>query len=72
MTETTIPADAEAAFQRYIESTVAYNAKIVADGDEPWHEGDLEARRELFMRRYSRPAPPIGLTNDLRQIRGAA
>lgn len=46
----------EAAFQRYLESKVAYNAK--AAGDEPWHSNDTEARRELFMRRYTRPAPP--------------
>lgn len=70
-----IPSEAEreAAFQRYLESTVAYNAKIVADGDEPWHGGDIEARRELFMRRYNRPASPGFLPNvpNLKEINAA-
>jgi hypothetical protein len=47
-----IPHDAEERFQRYLERTEQYNAAIVAAGDEPWHKGDIEARRELFMRRY--------------------
>ncbi|QQW33204.1 hypothetical protein [Mycobacterium marinum] len=30
---------------------------------------DIGKRRALFMRRYTRPAPPAGLTNDLAVIR---
>ncbi|WP_373142140.1 hypothetical protein [Mycobacterium marinum] len=58
---TAIPADAQERFHRYLQSTEAYNAKIIAEGDNPWHKGDIDARRELFMRRYQRPAPPAGL-----------
>lgn len=57
-----IPADAEAAFQRYLESTVEYNAAIVAAGDTPWHGGDIERRRELFMRKYQQPEAPNELS----------
>lgn len=46
------PAQQEEAFQRFLKRTEAYNAAIVAAGDQPWHLGDIEARRELFMRRY--------------------
>ncbi|OCB36992.1 hypothetical protein A5675_17345 [Mycobacterium malmoense] len=49
-------------FRRYLDSTVEYNAAIETAGDEPWHAGDVERRRELFNRRYTRPAPPEGLT----------
>ncbi len=42
----------EAEFQKFLKRTEAYNAAIVAAGDEPWHRGDVDARRELFMRRY--------------------
>jgi hypothetical protein len=62
----------EAEFQRYLESTVEYNAAIVAAGREPWHGGDIEARRERFFRRWVRPAPPVGLFTDLAVIRGEA
>lgn len=51
-------AEKEAAFQRYLASTVNYNAAIEAAGDEPWHQHDIERRRELFMRRYQRPEAP--------------
>lgn len=53
-----IPADAEEAFQRYLASTVNYNAAIEAAGDKPWHGNDIELRRALFMRRYQRPETP--------------
>lgn len=46
--------DREAAFQRYVESTVKYNEAIVAAGGTPWHGDDTDRRRELFMRRYAR------------------
>lgn len=60
----------EAAFQQYVAATENYNAAIAAAGDEPWHGGDIDTRRELWMRRYQKPAPPVGLTNDLSVIRG--
>jgi hypothetical protein len=42
----------ERRFQDYLRSSEPYNAAIEAAGDEPWHKGDIEARRELFFRRY--------------------
>jgi len=37
---------------------------------EPWHGGDIEARRELFNRRYQRPDPPESIPlKTLAQIR---
>jgi hypothetical protein len=42
----------EAAFQLYLERSAPYVAAIEAAGDEPWHSGDIDRRRELFMRRY--------------------
>lgn len=53
------PEDREAAFQRYLELTEKYDAAIVAAGDEPWHKGDIEARRELYMRRHEAPKAPL-------------
>jgi hypothetical protein len=50
-----IPHDAEERFQRYLEHTEKYNAAIESAGDEPWHGGDIEKRRELFFRRWTRP-----------------
>jgi hypothetical protein len=58
----TAEAEREAAFQRYLELSQPYMDKITEDGDEHWHAGDLESRRELFMRRYTRPAPRADLT----------
>jgi hypothetical protein len=46
---------AQAAFQKYLASHVNYDNAIRAAGDEPWHAGDVEKRRELFMRRYQTP-----------------
>jgi hypothetical protein len=60
--EVAFPAEAEAAFQRYLESTVEYNSAIVAAGDTPWHGGDIERRRELFMRKYRHPDAPKDLS----------
>lgn len=58
------------AFDRYVEHSAPYFQKIEDDGDQPWHEGDLAARRELFDRRYIRPAPPamIPPIRSLREI----
>ncbi|MFZ3294217.1 MAG: hypothetical protein WA622_27080 [Mycobacterium sp.] len=38
-----------------------YHAAVIANGDTPW-TADLDERRELFMRRYDRPAPRSDLT----------
>jgi hypothetical protein len=65
------PEEREQAFQRYLEISEPYIAKIIADGDVPWHGGDIEARRRKFSQRYIRPAPPAGLPPfDLAVIRG--
>lgn len=47
----------EAAFQKYLKNRAAYEARVMAgDGNLPrgwnWHDGDIDAQRELFMRRY--------------------
>jgi hypothetical protein len=42
----------EASFQLYLKRSEPYDAAIRAAGGEPWHGGDIEKRRELFMRRY--------------------
>jgi hypothetical protein len=64
-------AEREASFQRYLEISQPYMDKIAADGDVPWHGGDIEARRRKFSQRYIRPAPPAGLPPvDLAVIRG--
>lgn len=69
----TNPADREAEFQRYLENKKAYDARIIENGDilrKPWFE-TIDQQRELFMRRYIRPAPPAGIpSKTLVQIRG--
>jgi hypothetical protein len=50
------PEDREAAFQRYLEISAPYFAKVEAEGDTPWFKS-LDERRELFMRRH-RPMTP--------------
>lgn len=62
-----------AEFQAYVEASKPYFAKVEADGDTAWFNDPaklaelgiettgLEARRELFMRRYRRPEPPAGI-----------
>jgi hypothetical protein len=40
-----------------------YVAAVVAGGGTPWFNSD-EERRQLFMRRYKRPAPPEGMTTN--------
>ncbi|KMO68900.1 hypothetical protein [Mycolicibacterium obuense] len=49
------PEEQESAFAAYIE------ASAEDERDTGWHNDLLESRRELFMRRYRRPAPPAGL-----------
>lgn len=44
--------DREAAFQRYLESSVPYFDAVDAAGHTPWHHGDIELRRKLFYQRY--------------------
>lgn len=56
-----IEEDREAAFQRYCEYKQRYNAVIEAAGDTPWHEGDIDRRRELFMRRYATTNDRVGV-----------
>lgn len=51
----------EAVFQQYLTSSAPYVAAIIAQGDEPWHGGDIDRRRELFNRRYQRPEPPASI-----------
>jgi hypothetical protein len=45
-------AEREEHFQVWLAKHEPYDAAIVAAGDELWHGGDVEKRRELFMRRY--------------------
>jgi hypothetical protein len=48
-----IPPDAEEQLPDcYLEWTEPYNAAIYAAGDTPWHNGDIEKRRELYFRRW--------------------
>lgn len=47
-----------------------WHAKRVSEGGEPWTD-DVEERRDLFDRKYTRPAPPEGLYTELVDIRGA-
>jgi hypothetical protein len=46
------------ASQEYLERSAPYDAAIEAAGDVPWHGGNIEARRELFMRRWQKLAAP--------------
>jgi hypothetical protein len=45
-----------------------YEAKVIENGGQPWTR-DIDQRRELWERRYTRPAPPAGLLTDLSKIR---
>lgn len=69
MTDDDQPAARERAFLDYVKHTEPYYEAVEAAGDRPWFSS-LEERRELFMRRYTRPEPPEGLFNDLDTIRG--
>lgn len=59
--------DREAAFASYVERSEPYFAAIAANGGTPWFSS-LDERRDLFMRRYSRPAPLAGLACDPDEI----
>jgi hypothetical protein len=76
----------EQSFQRYLASKVEYVAKIEANGNTPWFKDpekltklgisggtEEDRRRGLFMRRYTRPAPPQSIPAlTLDRIRGEA
>ena len=49
-------AEAEAAFQRYLEVSAPYFEAVAANGDMPWFSS-VEQRRELFYRRYKSVTP---------------
>lgn len=59
----------EERFRAYLERSEPYFETVAANGDTPWHGGSLEKRRELFDRRWTRPAPPEGLFTELADIR---
>ncbi|AWG62445.1 hypothetical protein DDT46_00460 [Mycobacteroides abscessus] len=47
----------EAAFQKYLKNRATYEARVMEGGKKlppgwNWHSGDIDAQRELFMRRY--------------------
>ncbi|WFS15174.1 hypothetical protein [Rhodococcus aetherivorans] len=48
------------AFLVYLERSVPYFAAVEERGGKPWF-GSEDERRDLFLRRYSRPAPPAGM-----------
>ncbi|CAN5352869.1 hypothetical protein BH11ACT6_BH11ACT6_01760 [soil metagenome] len=55
----------EEVFQRILDNPDPYG-KV-----RPWF-ADVDERRNLYQRRYTRPEPPEGLTLDLAVIRGGA
>ncbi len=60
----------EVEYDEYVARKENYNAAIEAAGDEPWWKGtNPEERRARWQRKYSRPDPPVGLFNDLADIR---
>jgi len=56
-------------FRAYLTHSEPYTAAVETAGDTPWHAYDESRRRSLFFRRYTRPAPPEGLFNNLEDIR---
>lgn len=62
----------EEAFQAFLRGRTEYDQTVRDNGDTPWHHGDIDKRRELFMKRYLRPPAPdtcpppesIGLTKS--------
>lgn len=55
-------------FEEWLERVTAREAEL---GTVPWTD-DIEERRQLWERRYTRPAPPQGLFTELADIRGTA
>lgn len=47
-------------YRDWLKRSEAYFQAIADAGDAPWFGSDTE-RRELFFRRYTRPAPPDGM-----------
>lgn len=63
---TTREAQREAAFQSWWETHgQPYQDAVLERGGTPWTL-DIDERRDLWMRRYTRPAPPEGLRIDPR------
>lgn len=72
----------EAEFQQFLVDKEPYFDAVREAGDLPWFEDPaklarlgitttgVDARRELFMRKYQRPEPPKGLSTNLSDIRG--
>ncbi|MCK5753761.1 MAG: hypothetical protein KAH46_13780, partial [Mycobacterium sp.] len=48
-----------------------YETAVIDNDGTPWTR-DLDERRQLWERRYQRPVPPQGLSNNLTEIRGTA
>lgn len=48
------------AYSRYVDLSEPYFEKVAENGGTPWWSSDIE-RRELYDRRYQRPAAPEGL-----------
>lgn len=61
----------EEAFQRYLERSDAYVQAITDAGDSHWSDGDVEARRALYMRRFQNVGtpftPPVGVKQNGRK-----
>ncbi len=72
----------EAEFQQFLVDKQPYFQVVRDAGDVPWFEDPVklarlgitstgvDARRELFMRKFQRPEPPNGLHTNLSDIRG--
>ena len=53
------PEEREEHFQYWLSSDGEnYVAVVLGNGDTPWHEGDIDARRDKWMQRYIQPDPP--------------
>lgn len=62
------PAEREEHYRDWRERHDAYLSAVADNGGVPWTH-DEDERRDLFFRRYQRPAPPQGLSNNLTEIR---
>lgn len=63
-----VPVPAHDPFEVWLARVEAHEKST---GREPWTR-DPEERRMLWERKYSRPAPPVGLFTDLADIRGTS